>query len=346
MAMLLGVLLGRSIRSPAQQALDTQPPGKSVITAPVTSRASTGQVVTRGTIAVGQTVSVGPVQASTPVSVVTGVFVASGQTVRAGRRLIEVSGRPVFLLQGAFAAYRDIRIGERGPDAAEVNRALSRIGLPALKGSTFTAGTSSALAELYRRFGYASPSGGGLDRREVVFAPDSSAVVTSVVARVGGSATTANLVVMSSGKTLVSANMDPNSARAVHVGDAAEIFLDGSGGQVSARVASVTVGSTVQTTSLTLKPLAPIDPTNSGADVRVVVTERSTGKSTLSVPVSAVYSQSNGQTAVVVQAGSSQQVVPVQVGPVVGGFIGVAPMSGGPGLRVGDQVVVSGPGLN
>jgi hypothetical protein len=345
-AMLVGVALGRWVRSPAQQALDTNPPGTSVITAAVTSRPTTGQVVTRGTVTVGQTVSVGPVQASTAASVITGVYVAQGKTVRAGSRLIEVSGRPVFLLQGAFGAYRDIAVGDRGPDAAEVNKALAAIGLPAPAGSAWNASSATALAALYHRFGYDPPSGGGLDRREVVFAPDPAAVVTSVNARVGGPANMVNLVVLSSGATAVTANMDPGAASGVHVGDVAQVFLDGSGGQVGAVVTDVLVGATVQSTSLTLKPQDPVAASNNGADVRVVITQRSTGSSTFSVPVSAVYSQGNGQTVVVVLAGGVQRVVPVKVGPVVGGFAAISPVPGGPGLKIGDEVVVSGPGFN
>jgi hypothetical protein len=345
-AMLLGVLLGRLVRSPAQQALDTVAPDRSVITAALTTRPTSGEVVTRGTVTVGQTVSVGPVQASTAVSVITGVYVASGKTVKAGSRLIEVSGRPVFLLRGAFRAYRDIGVGDSGPDAAEVNKALAGVGLPAPGGSTFTAQSSASLAALYGRLGYAPPSGGGLDIREVVFVPDPVAVVTSVTARVGGPANAASLVVMSSGESVVTANMDPSAARGIQVGDVAQVFLDGSGGQVGAVVTSVLVGASVQSTSLTLKPQGPIDASNNGADVRVVITQRSTGSTTLSAPVSAVYSRGNGQTVVLVLAGGVQRVVPVKVGPVVGGFIAIAAIPGGPGLRVGEQVVVSGPGLN
>ena len=186
-----------------------------------------------------------------------------------------------------------------------------------------------------------------MDRREVVFVPDPVAVVTSVAARVGGSANAASLVVMSSGATLVTASMDPNAARGVHVGDAAQVFLDGSGGQVGAVVTGVVVGSTVASTSVTLKPLGAVPVSAQGADVRVVITQRAGGESTLSVPGSAVYSRGNGQTVVVVVTrGGTQHVVPVTVGPVVGGFVAVTPAPGGAGLKLGDQVVVSGPGLN
>lgn len=343
-AMLVGILVGHEIRSPAQQALDTQAPGKAVITASVTTHPSSSQVPTRGTITIGRAVSVGPVTASTPISVVTRVFIKPGERVKTGRPLIEVSGRPVFLLRGRFRAYRDLEVGASGPDAAQVNHALAALNLPAPGGDVFTAGSLVALGDLYQRFGYAAPH--GLDLREVVFVPTSTAQITSVKARVGGPATVANLVSMSSGATVVTADLERGAANSLRVGESARIFLDGSGGQLAGTITSkVPEGS--DTTTVTLKPHKRIAESRNGADVRVVFTEHSADTSAFNVPVSAVYSDATGQPSVVMLlANGAEAVVPVRVGAVVGGSIGVSPVPGDSRLKEGDKVVVSGPGLN
>lgn len=346
LAMVIGVVIGRGIRSPAQQALDTNPPEKSVITAVVTMSQSEGKVVSRGTVSAGQTVSIGPVQAYTADSVITSVPVAAGDVVKVGSRLIEVSGRPIFLLQGNFPAYRDLHAGDSGPDVAQLNKALAQLGLGAPESNAFTTATSSALASYYRQSGYQPPPGGGMDRREVAFVSGSTATVAAVTARVGASANAADLVTLTSGTTSVTANLDPTSAAVVHVGDKAAVYPDDAAAPLDATVTDVKIGDTLKTTTVTLSPTSAIPGDKSGTDVRVEFSVRSTDSSSLRVPVSAVYSTSDGRTVVVVAKDANRRVVAVQVGQNVGGFVGITPTDDVNAVVVGDQVIVSGPGYN
>ena len=344
-AMVVGVLLGRAVRSPAQQLADAAPPALSVITAEVSERELAGETVTRGTVAIGRTVSVGPVASSDALSVVTKVAVAPGEQVEAGAPLIEVSGRPVFLLQGEFPAYRDLKVGDKGPDAAALNTALGALSLPSGPGDEFTATTSEGVSALYRAAGYEPPSGGGLDLHEVAFVPATTATVLSVAAQVGQSSETEGLLVLASGETGVTANVPPSESSTIETGSAATIHLD-DGTSVPAEVTGVEPGETLASTTVSLRPEEPLDSSLNGADVRVVIAQTSTAATVLTVPVPAVFSQADGQTVVVrVGADGAQEVVPVTVGDIVGGFAGVTTPDGAAALKPGDAVVVNGPGL-
>lgn len=344
-SMVLGVLLGRAVRSPAQQLADAAPPELSVITAEVSERELSGEIVVRGTVAVGRTVSVGPVASSDALSVVTKVAVEPGDQAKVGASLIEVSGRPVFLLRGEFPAYRDLKVGDEGPDAEALNAALDGLKLAHGEGAEFTTDTSDGLATLYRKAGYEPSMGGGLDLREVVFVPASTASVLSVGARVGETSEAEALVVLAAGETVVTATVPPQDAAAIEVGNEATIHLD-DGTTVAAEVTSVESGDTLATTVVSLRPDEALDAALNEADLRVVIQQTSTATSVLTVPVPAVFSQADGQPVVVrVDAAGAREVVPVTVGDIVGGFAEVTAAGGGAPLSQGDEVIVSGPGL-
>ena len=152
-----GVGAARLIRSPAQVAAETAPPAADVLTAPVEHRVLKDTIVLRGTVRADQTVEVAPRSAGgdgTPV--ITRVPVEAGQRVKAGQVLLEVSGRPVFVLPGDVPAYRDLRPGAEGRDVAQVQSALRGLGhdTGADAEGVFGAGTKAALAALYAAAGY------------------------------------------------------------------------------------------------------------------------------------------------------------------------------------------------
>lgn len=345
-AMLAGVVMGRLVRSPEQQIADAAAPGLSVITAEVRQRDLAADVVARGVIALGRLVRVGPVKSSAPLSVITKVGVQPGARVEVGAMLIEVSGRPVFLLEGEFPAYRDLALGDKGPDAAALNEALRELELTSEAGDEFTANSQKGLATLYRRAGYEPPSGGGLDLREIVFVPAPEATVLSVSAQVGESSEIDDLVVLASGEATVTALVAPSQAASIKADNAATVHLD-DGTAVPATVISVTVGETLDATQVVMRPDSVVDASLNGSDVRVVITQASTSQSALTVPLPAIFARADGQNVVVRLAeGGTREVIAVNVGEIVGGFAAVSAPSGEPALKEGDQVIVSGPGLD
>lgn len=147
------------IKSPEQAAADTAPPPRDLLVAKVQKRVLTATVIVRGTVRAGQSVDVSPIAvggegATAPV--ITKIPVKSGQALEPGQLLLEVSGRPVFVLKGRLPVYRDLKPGTEGDDVAQLQAALNRLGhgTGGDAEGTFGAGTKAALRGLYADLGY------------------------------------------------------------------------------------------------------------------------------------------------------------------------------------------------
>ncbi|MFB7867996.1 peptidoglycan-binding protein [Streptomyces sp. NPDC056069] len=146
------------VKSPAQVALDTEAPPPGVLTAKVEHRVLTDSVILRGTVTAGQSVLVNPVvvgsEGGRPVT--TRLPIGAGGRVNAGQVVLEVSGRPVFVLKGSLPAYRDIGPGAVGKDVTQLQQALSTLGHS--RGTdrlgSFGPGTKRALNSFYGSIGY------------------------------------------------------------------------------------------------------------------------------------------------------------------------------------------------
>ncbi|MFJ5137905.1 peptidoglycan-binding protein [Streptomyces sp. NPDC088707] len=166
------------IKSPAQAAADSRPPAPSVITAPVEHRTLASSVILRGTVVAGQSLEITPggtTEGGTPT--VSKLPLKAGDQVRAGRLLVEISGRPVIALQGTVPLYRDLKPGAQGSDVGRLQDALHRLGhstSPDNRGR-FGEGTKSAVTALYDALGYEPLPVGGVE---------GSAAVTSAEAQV------------------------------------------------------------------------------------------------------------------------------------------------------------------
>ncbi|MEV0928824.1 peptidoglycan-binding protein [Streptomyces spongiicola] len=112
----------------------------------------------RGTVTATQSVEVNPAAGGVEggSAVVTKLPVKNGQQIEAGRVLLEVSGRPVFTLEGDVPVYRDLKPGADGDDVAQLQRALNGLGHSANQDETgyFGYGTKKALTAFYEKIGY------------------------------------------------------------------------------------------------------------------------------------------------------------------------------------------------
>lgn len=160
-----GLVASTLVKSPAQQAAEAAAPSASVLTAPVDDRVLANTVVTRGTVAASAQYEVTPTGttqgANTPV--LTAVRTKVGGRVEPGSVLLEVSGRPLIVLQGAVPAYRDLKPNDDGNDVAQLQNALKQLGRyhggdPA---GHFGPGTKAAVTALYQGLGYDAPTTGG-----------------------------------------------------------------------------------------------------------------------------------------------------------------------------------------
>lgn len=172
-----GFIAGRTIQSPADAALSAKPPSPDLLTAPVVEQVLTSTVVIRGTAAADNPVTIGsPAPDSSGASgkggggkssagsVVTWMGVRAGDSVQAGKVLVELSGRPLFVMQGDFPAYRDMKPGESGRDIAQLQSALRGLGYSIWDTSGYYgSSTKAAVSAFYSRRGYtpipANPDG-------------------------------------------------------------------------------------------------------------------------------------------------------------------------------------------
>ncbi|MDD9378886.1 peptidoglycan-binding protein [Streptomyces sp. ZAF1911] len=169
------------IKSPAQAAADSRPPAPSVITIPVEYRALASSLVLRGTVVAGQSVEITPGGGSADGGspTVSKLPLKAGDEVRAGRLLIEISGRPVIALQGTVPLYRDLKPGAQGSDVGQLQDALQRLGHPTSPDNRgrFGEGTKAAVTKLYEAAGYEPVPVGGAEGSAAVTAAE--AQVTS-----------------------------------------------------------------------------------------------------------------------------------------------------------------------
>lgn len=174
-----GWLAGRSMVSPRELAAKSAPPTATIITDKVVSQRLQRTVVTRGIVSAVDVIQVGlgklipptvgadspgPSQPGEGDDVLTGVFRRQGQTVSGGQAVVEVNGRPVIVLHGPVASYRDMKPGMTGTDIAELQRSLTELAdyTGAITG-TFDTATKSAVSLLYEKLGYPVPTTDGGD---------------------------------------------------------------------------------------------------------------------------------------------------------------------------------------
>lgn len=357
----------QQIRSPAEAAARTAPPKPSLILVEVEEKVLASKVVTRGTAHFGspRKLTTTPSDLKTGAQVITSLP-GPGAVVSAGDVLLTISGRPVFVFDGAQPAYRDLGPGISGRDVTQLERGLKRAGFdPGPVDGSYDASTASAVSALYRKHGHeplvatsaeladARPleaelvsgaraeAGVQLPADEIVFVPSTPVRVDGLPARVGTSPEGTLLTV--TGSTVVLDGFLPVQ-QAARVRRGAKVLLDEAalGVEATGRVTSVadrpgTDGADGFHVAFRVTVEDP-PPALVGASVRVTVPIRSTRTPQLTVPVSAVSMGPDGGARVQKSVDGSTEYVPVQTGLSADGWVSVTPSAGA--LAAGDQVVV------
>jgi peptidoglycan hydrolase-like protein with peptidoglycan-binding domain len=153
---LVGWLVGGQIRSPGQVAADTAPPPASPITVPVVRQTLSTEVVVRGTVRYGapQGVVLGTSRIKQGSDIVTRPPRQKTE-LKAGEVVMNVDGRPVFVLPGAIPMHRDLHPGDRGPDVRQLERALVGLGFhPGAVDGVYDSRTEAAVSAFYLRQGW------------------------------------------------------------------------------------------------------------------------------------------------------------------------------------------------
>lgn len=368
--LLLGYLATVFVRSPAQRAAETAPPPPSLVTATVESKVLADAVVVRATVQAQGTVNAVPsgVPAGAARAVISKLPVAPGGALQAGQVAVEVSGRPVVVLQGSVPAYRDLKEGAVGQDVTQLQDALGQIGHPSTPDphGTFGAGTGKAVEAMYQAVGYPLPPGGPhVPISEVIFVNRVPVTVFSQTANVGADAAQAK-VLLSDGPLVAVAPVTSASRTVLRDGLKARITAELLNKTVNGTVSlttragaspdSTTTGtssgnpssggdtsaSTATTSSMVITPAEALGPEWSGQDVRVDVQSAATSAAVLAVPSTAVSMGADGKTAVVKVTGegstAQQQRLLVEVGATGGGFVEIRASDAQ--IKTGDKVLV------
>ncbi|MEV0317118.1 peptidoglycan-binding protein [Streptomyces sp. NPDC050658] len=363
-----GAAAGQLIKSPQQAAAEAGPPEPDVLTAPVERRVLKDTVVTRGLVRASHTLDIstaGPGGSDSSRSIVTRVKVKPDDKVSPGQVLVEVSGRPVFVLRGSLPAYRDLRPGLHGDDVAQLQKALAETGF-GTEGDApgrFGTGTAQAVKRLYESLGY-DPSRGGekaegatggssmvpvVPVSELVYVPTFPARVETVPARAGREPGE-KLVTLSTGDLTVRGVLRPDEKNLVRTGQQVEISSEITGTTASGTVRSVArelsdgkqdgAPDSRAGYAFIVAPDKPLHPKLSGQDVRLTVEAATSDGKVLVVPLSAVTSGADDKSAVTVcTSDGEQRRVPVRTGISGDGYIEVTPTGGGK-LRQGNAVSV------
>jgi hypothetical protein len=147
-----GWVAARQIRSPAQVAADTAAPRASLVTARVERRSLSSEVIVRGTGRYGEPQPISLPSSSLKTSTQVISRIAKPDEVLHERSIaMTVSGRPVFVLEGATPMHRDIGPGDSGEDVRQLERALTRLGYSAgAVDGRYDGSTAAAVAQMYR----------------------------------------------------------------------------------------------------------------------------------------------------------------------------------------------------
>lgn len=170
----IGWVAGTQITSPAEAAANAKPPTPSLITAAVDQRLLSADIIARGNIDFSDPVSLalsGSIGETGSTAVVT-MVPEVGTELKEGSVALEVSGRPVILLQGELPVYRDLRPGSKGDDVLQLEQALERLGLLSGADNTWSDATGAAVQSLYATAGYTANATSKTDQEALDAARD------------------------------------------------------------------------------------------------------------------------------------------------------------------------------
>lgn len=346
----VGAWIGSAlVTSPEEAALQAGPPAPSLITAHTELRQVSQEVVVRGEAQ--PTVVVSGLSSSTPegatVALLSEALPSLGDEFESGAKVAEVSGRPVILLAGDVPQYRPLGAGVVGDDVAQLQEALTGLGLSVTDPvGSFGESTWAAVAELYSRNRETAPDGGMVPVGELIFVPGFPASVIEVKGQIGDPATD-SVLRLASGSVRITAAV-PAAQRELVMPEAKVILAsEVLGVEVPGKVGPP-VALQEGASGFEFIPDEPLPATWAGQGVRVRVVSASTDAKVLAVPVAALFMSGDGQPELVLVTDPTATPVAtrrlaVKVGVVGGGYAEVTPVDGS-GLEQGQAVVLSGAG--
>lgn len=377
--LLVGLVAGQFVKSPAQVAADAAPPEQTTLTAPVekgkVQRTESADAQIKPTAP--EVVAPAPPGGGAEKAVVSAIHVSVGGKVEAGTSLVDVAGRPTFVLPGDLAAYRTLGPAMTGPDVTQLQAALRTLGYKIPDDEkTFGAATKEAVNALYTDRGYKATRVGdeeadaaakaetaasravqqakvALSRAERDYAAakkgsgnDQGETGTGDGKSKGGSGESPSKDAIEDAKTsLTQAQEDLKAAQeALAKARDAATLITPDGTRIQGSVTDVTTlspeeGQVEGAVQVTITPETPLDAGLRGTTIRVNIATSTSEQETLKVPEAAVTTGADSKSRVrVKETSGSYRDVEVTVGESGDGMVGVTAVDGQ--LAEGDSVVV------
>jgi peptidoglycan hydrolase-like protein with peptidoglycan-binding domain len=346
---------GTLATSPAAIQQRYAPAPRTLLTAPVVLRRLTQTLTVAGSMTTARVykVNFGSVSVPNAQPIVTARPPRPGSVIGEGSLLAQIAGRPIFAMTGGTPMYRDLMVGDRGLDVAQLQEDLAALGFPAGDSpGVYGRSTAAAVRAFYLSAGYRPATTGTgkhkivlVPQAEVVFVPLLPAVIQSSSLALG-QAVTSPALVLTSGALSALVPLTTAQAAIVQRGDHAKLHIvrgTRPATVVAARVAKVRAagsgkGAKSEPTAI-LVPRRPLGEGFLGRKVVAVIVIAATNAPVLAVPVAALYTTASGQTVVTVMAHGIRTDVPVRVGAETGGYVPVRPLHGTT-LAAGDRVLV------
>jgi peptidoglycan hydrolase-like protein with peptidoglycan-binding domain len=274
----------------------------------------------------------------------------AGDVVRTNRPLYEVDGRTVYLLDGAYPAYRMLSAGLTGKDVRQLERNLRALGFDEDRemrvDRTWDTGTTAAVRSWQRSKGLAET--GTIESGRVAFQPGPRRV-TTVSGTTGSPAASGApsdqqspppLLTTTSTRRVVTVDLETTQYRLADTGASVRVEMpDGKAvaGTITdiGRVAEQPPASAEDTDppatielTIRLKRRSGVVLDQAPVDVDL---EKERARDVLTIPVTALLARQGGTFAVEVRNGDRRRIVPVETGLYTDGDVEIS----GPGLRAG-----------
>lgn len=353
--------------SPDQAAARAQPPDPVPVVAALSEGHLHGAVTLSVTAAQQQVATISPPAAVT--GVVTAAGASPGQELRSGQVLVRLDGRPLFVLTGSFALYRDIQPGDSGDDVAALQAGLLEAGFTVRVDGEYGSATQAAVRQMYRAAGYTAPqttvasvggtpgdasttgevattasptaaatpapvTGTAVLRSEVLMVSGLPATVRSVAGVGTQLAADSALMTLGSGATVLTATVPTTSLGSLAVG-AVAAFTDDTGAPAQAGVTAITAQDDQSTVVITPQVTVNVGTTYV---VKVDNPAAEPGQSVLA-PVTGIVTR-GGRSYVYVQDGQTFDEVEVTVTGAAGGVAAISPVDPGVELQAGQDIRV------
>jgi|GEM_PF-2055508 len=383
---ILGIILTTmvfpALRTPEQVAADAAPPPPKPISARVVDQTLTSKVVLRALVLPGATVDVKATDMLSAAGlVVTSLPSPSPATVTTGTVVAEADGEPLIAFNWPFPAYRDLHVGDTGPDVRELQKSLGELGYSSGSTGTFDTATLVGASQLYADLGYALPkaseqtpapsktaqsptlgslssspasvSAGGayVPARDIVTIPRASSAVTSAPLKVGQKIEAGAVLLRLDGQSPSVAAIATADRAARIKRDMTGVLYQEDGTQSAVTVAKVGsdlgdlagLGTGIRI-DLSFASGSRAQPTGAGRGSLKLELTLGTPTRGLTLPITAIYSDQRGGTYVIPLKHPDQK-IPVRIRANVEGTV---QLEDGSGLKAGDDVVLgtSDGGLN